>query len=59
MSGNFGRFLARPDQDQKDVFEATADIRVHPRKTSCIGDAPPFDWVMGQLQLAENAINRR
>ena len=23
-----------------------------------LGDAPPFDWVMGQLQFAEDAINR-
>lgn len=23
-----------------------------------LGDAPPFDWVMEQLQLAEDTINR-
>ncbi len=24
-----------------------------------LGEAPPFDWIMAQLQLAEDAINRR
>jgi len=24
-----------------------------------LGDAPPFDWVMGQLQIAKDTINRR
>jgi hypothetical protein len=24
-----------------------------------LGEAPPFDWIMEQLQVAEDAINRR
>jgi hypothetical protein len=24
-----------------------------------LGDAPPFDWVMAQLQIADEKINRR
>lgn len=67
MITGFKRFLSSPEQDQKDAFciypqdglLSALEADYEAMRRMIFGEVPEFKWILEQMRIAEDIVNRR